>query len=142
MPSEPPMSLGSFRPIFGRHHDLGYLFGRIQHPGVTLISARPQQGKSALLKALTNCVKREAGHSERFIVGYFEGRGDVDDLLLRSVQSLYHNWLSKSSWLEQAKTVVRQQAGHWTQWLSKSGQLLAAWFKTADPTEITTGAIQ
>ncbi|MEK6288745.1 MAG: hypothetical protein AABO57_23760 [Acidobacteriota bacterium] len=127
-------------PMFGRERDLNYLLQRVSKPGLTTLAARPQQGKTRLLEAVRDTLRRS--ESPKYLVGYYEGRREVHDLLLRAIADLYENWLSNSTWLEQAKAVVHQQRGSWLNMLGAAGGRLASLITAFDPTGITRDAIQ
>ena len=93
--------------LFGREGDLQFLTNRTQFSGLSAVAARPQMGKSWLLKELARCLSTE--QVPPHLVGFATSSGDTPDLLLRAVVDLYERWLSDAGYLEQAKMVWNQQ---------------------------------
>lgn len=96
-------------PFFGRKRDLDHLKDRVRHPGVTIVTSRPQMGKTLLLKELRDSLLAQGtSDGKPMLVGYAVGSMAETDLLLRSVEDLYRNWLSDSSLRQRAGVFLRQ----------------------------------
>src|SRR3954470_12253839 len=91
-------------PIFGRTNDLKILDHRIQKPGLTVLAARPQQGKTLLLRHFVDRL-RQNPDPKTPLVGYFESQQTADDHLLYAIQDLYRTWIESASFLEQGKSL-------------------------------------
>ncbi|MGY8771501.1 MAG: hypothetical protein ACKVH8_24060 [Pirellulales bacterium] len=70
-------------PIFGRQADIDYLRERIQQPGMTILSGRPQIGKTRLLEEIRDSIREKASPlNSPFLVGYCRSTGQESDSLL------------------------------------------------------------
>ncbi len=95
--------------LFGREPDLTELLSRIKHPGLTVVTARPQMGKTWLLQELGRQVT--INEAEPHLVGYFESRSEGADSLLRALIDLYTRWLANTDYAAQANMVWQQNRG-------------------------------
>jgi len=121
-------------PFFGRQSDLDYLSERIQHSGVTVVSARPQMGKSRLLRQLRDQLRALSADEQTHLVGYCESSGQEPDLMLRSLEDLYKNWLADSSYAEQAQMLWQQHKGRVIEHLGNgAAEIFAPASKAYDP---------
>ncbi len=136
------MSSPQIKPIFGRDKDAAHLLDRVKKPGVTVLSARPQQGKTRLFEQLRDTLRSPAGKERAYVVGYYEGRKEVTDLLLRAIENLYVDWLSDSTFFEQAKIVARQHEGRWIELLGGAGKQLAQLLKAQEPSGTLTKGVE
>lgn len=127
------------RPIFGRKADLDALLGRLCAPGLTIVTARPQQGKTRLLEKLVELLRAGPinGEAIRRPVGYCAARAEMPDQLLRSLSDLYEHWLKDSTLRQQACVLAGQQQSKWIEWFGAAGNVLAGLLKTFDPTDVS-----
>jgi len=94
-------------PFFARTDERTYLESRARADGLTVISGRPQSGKTALLNALRENLTNGGG----YLVGYVEATAESNDLLLRSVSDLYESWLKSSSHVSKARLLWEKEKG-------------------------------
>lgn len=73
--------------LFGRTAGLQYLTQRAQATGLTVVTGRPQFGKSWLAIEVARTLG--AQEHEPHLVGYAESTGQEPDLLLRVIADLY-----------------------------------------------------
>ena len=102
--------------LFGREKDIAFLLERTERPGVTVVLAPPQMGKSWLLTEVARqlSVMPVTGGALTLrglppLVGRVESEGEYADMLPRAVQDLYTRWLSNATYREQAQTFFEQQ---------------------------------
>lgn len=109
--------------LFGRDKDIEFLKNRALRSGLTAIVARPQMGKSWLLRQ----VAYELGAEETYIcsVGFAESYGQTIDLFLRAISDLYKRMLLRTSFVGQAKIVWERQKDRLVEGFSKLAGSLA-----------------
>jgi hypothetical protein len=108
--------------LFGREPDLAYLLARSEQRGITAVVGRAQMGKSWLLTELARQLSQNDKPARSpiefsslmsqptYLVGFAESVGETADMMLRAVVDLYSEWLSDSSYREQAQVVYQQQS--------------------------------
>ena len=101
LPGEPP--------FFGRTTELADLRKRIVHRGMTVVTGRPQIGKSRLLRELRDDLKRE----NKFLVGYHQASATQNTLLYATAE-LYQQALADSNWRDQFHILYKQSGSGWT----------------------------
>lgn len=91
--------------MFGRSAAVRHLLERTRHEGLTIITGRPRIGKTWLLLEAARQLSTNLG----CLVGYHECRSQSPDLFLRAVSHLYSQWLSNSSYREQALALWKNE---------------------------------
>jgi tetratricopeptide (TPR) repeat protein len=113
--------------LFCRIPDIKFLIDRVSKPGITSIVAPPMMGKTWLLEEFARLLFIE----RKYLVGYYECKEGETNLLLRSVQNLYTNWLAQSSYWQQAKQIWHS---HKDRAITATGQAVGRIFDAASKT--------
>ena len=118
-------------PLFFRQKELDYLLERTQDDEFTLtfLVARPQMGKTRLLVEFLYEISTSSKNNQ-YSIGYAEATNEDQDLLLRSVQSLFVIWTKQRSFVEQLQHAWKSTRTNWPTKLGKiSVSLLNSVFK-------------
>ncbi|MDH4184268.1 MAG: hypothetical protein OEV92_08605 [Nitrospinota bacterium] len=91
-------------PFVGRGTDMAMLRQRIENPGVTVLTGRPQIGKSTLLQHLRD----ENRANKDWLVGYHMV-SVTDSALLYAAADLYKHAFKDSTWLGQLKILYNER---------------------------------
>jgi hypothetical protein len=89
------------RTLIGRDSELVQLTAHVERQGLTVVTGRPQIGKSRLLEALDERLGARGA-----LVGRTEASGQESDSLLRAVADAYSRWLRRSTWKDQAQSLI------------------------------------
>ena len=131
-------------PIFGRGKDLEYLIQRIQHPGVTFVSARPQQGKTRLFEELVDVLRSPDQGQPTHWVGYCEAERGVDiDITRFALENVYQDWCHHSSFQQQGRMLWQQHRDHITESLGSTfAGAIANIFNLVDSSRSISAAVK
>lgn len=87
-------------PTFGRQDEAAWLAQRIERPGLTLVYGHPGIGKTRLLEDL-----QTESANDTVMFGYHRCIATSNDILLRSLGSLYERWLSRAGFSEKRQVL-------------------------------------
>ena len=91
-------------PFFGRGDEMKHLRERVARPGLTVLTGRPQIGKSRLLQELLAALRQEKTH----LVGYHRASA-TESALLYAAADLYEHALPDARWRDQLKILHRER---------------------------------